>query len=121
MILYSMDYTDTSNNIDDVSYIGIRIRIELTHFIVALVSFESMIIRDILKGTKDLRLPFDHFDKMYQTTEYSFHMIPLKAQTDMDVTMTPANRVGKDKVKRKLDDDSSNNSTVIVKRPDVKN
>ena len=29
---------------------------------------------------------------MYQTTEYSFHMIPLKAQTDMDVTMTPANR-----------------------------
>ena len=28
--LYSMDYTDTSNNIDDVSYIGIRIRIEIT-------------------------------------------------------------------------------------------
>ena len=52
-------------------------------------------------------------------------MIPLKAQTDMDVTMTPANigplMVCDDKVKRKLDDDSSINSTVIVKRPDVKN
>ena len=102
-----------------------KAKTRMTHFIVALVSFESMIIRDILKGTKDLRLPFDHFDKMYQTTEYSFHMIPLKAQTDMDVTMTPANigplMVCEDKVKRKLDDDSSINSTVIVKRPDVKN
>ena len=50
-------------------------------------------------------------------------MIPLKAQSDTDVTMTPANigllMVCEEKIKRKIDDNTTNNSTVIVKRADV--
>ena len=67
----------------------------MSHYKVALVSKDRIIVRDILKGATDRQLSFDDFNRNFKHPEYCFHMILRKTlqdnNNDNDCTMAPSN------------------------------
>ena len=120
----SMDYPTIA-----AAFILNKAGARMSHYMVALVSFDSIIVRDILKGATDRRLSFDHFDRHFKRPEYCFHMILRKTlqgnNNDNDCTMAPSNEgillLTNTKEKRKKDDYSSDEGelALVIKRTDV--